>query len=192
MRVIAGSARRLLLKTPKGLETRPTSDQIKETLFNILMPYLYDANFLDLFSGSGGIGIEALSRGCKSAVFVENSKAALKCIEDNIKNTHFEELSTVYPMDVFSALNQLELKTVFDVVFMDPPRTGSDKKFMSSVIKLGPSRIVYISCGPETLARDLEYLTKYGYEVRKIQPVDMFSFTDHCENVCLLTKKFTK
>ena len=121
MRVIAGSARRLLLKTPKGLETRPTSDQIKETLFNILMPYLYDANFLDLFSGSGGIGIEALSRGCKSAVFVENSKAALKCIEDNIKNTHFEELSTVYPMDVFSALNQLELKTVFDVVFMDPP-----------------------------------------------------------------------
>ena len=79
-----------------------------------------------------------------------------------------------------------------DVVFMDPPRTGSDKKFMSSVIKLGPSRIVYISCGPETLARDLEYLTKYSYEVRKIQPVDMFSFTDHCENVCLLTKKFTK
>ena len=79
-----------------------------------------------------------------------------------------------------------------DVVFMDPPRTGSDKKFMSSVIKLNPSRIVYISCGPETLARDLEYLTKHGYDVRKIQPVDMFSFTDHCENICLLTKKFEK
>ena len=79
-----------------------------------------------------------------------------------------------------------------DVVFMDPPRTGSDKKFMTSVIKLNPSRIVYISCGPETLARDLEYLTKHGYDVRKIQPVDMFSFTDHCENICLLTKKFEK
>lgn len=79
-----------------------------------------------------------------------------------------------------------------DVVFMDPPRTGSDKKFMSSVIKLNPSRIIYISCGPETLARDLEYLTKHGYDVRKIQPVDMFSFTDHCENICLLTKKFEK
>ena len=79
-----------------------------------------------------------------------------------------------------------------DVVFMDPPRAGSDKKFMSSMIKLGPSRIVYVSCDPETLARDLEYLTKHGYEVRKIQPVDMFSFTDHCENVCLLTKRFRK
>ena len=79
-----------------------------------------------------------------------------------------------------------------DVVFMNPPRTGSDKKFMTSIIKLNPSRIVYISCGPETLARDLEYLTKHGYDVRKIQPVDMFSFTDHCENICLLTKKFEK
>lgn len=76
-----------------------------------------------------------------------------------------------------------------DVVFMDPPRTGSDQKFMSSVTKLGPSRIVYISCGPDTLARDLEYLTKHGYQVRKIQPVDMFSFTDHCECVCLLTRQ---
>ena len=64
------------------------------------------------------------------------------------------------------------------------------KKFMSSVIKLNPSRIVYISCGPETLARDLEYLTKHGYDVRKIQPVDMFSFTDHCEKYFVfLTKK---
>jgi len=79
-----------------------------------------------------------------------------------------------------------------DVVFMDPPRSGSSEKFLNSVTRLAPKKIVYISCNPETLARDLEYLTKHGYDVRKIQPVDMFSFTDHCENICLLTKKFEK
>lgn len=79
-----------------------------------------------------------------------------------------------------------------DVVFMDPPRTGSTEKFLTSMVKLGPSRIVYISCGPDTLARDLEFLIKHGYVTRKIQPVDMFSFTEHCEVVCLLTKQFTE
>ena len=121
MRVIAGSARRLLLKTPPGMNTRPTSDKIKETLFNILMPYLYDASFLDLYSGCGGIGIEALSRGASDAVFVENDKKALSCINDNIKNTHFEEQAKVMPMDVMMALRQLEGKKTFDIVFMDPP-----------------------------------------------------------------------
>jgi 16S rRNA (guanine(966)-N(2))-methyltransferase RsmD len=77
MRVIAGKARRLLLKTPEGFDTRPTTDKTKETLFNILNPYLADADFLDLFSGSGAIGIEALSRGAKYAAFVEKSKSAL-------------------------------------------------------------------------------------------------------------------
>lgn len=71
MRVIAGSARRLLLKTVEGMETRPTTDRIKETLFNMLQNDLYGARFLDLFAGSGAIGIEALSRGAKEAVFVD-------------------------------------------------------------------------------------------------------------------------
>ena len=73
MRVIAGKARRLSLKTVPGMETRPTTDRIKETLFNILQPYIPDCTFLDLFSGSGAIGIEALSRGAKEAVFVEKN-----------------------------------------------------------------------------------------------------------------------
>ena len=80
MRVIAGTARRLLLKTPDGLDTRPTADRIKETLFNMLMPYLPDAVFVDLFSGSGGIGIEALSRGARKAYFVENNSKAIACM----------------------------------------------------------------------------------------------------------------
>lgn len=74
-----------------------------------------------------------------------------------------------------------------DVVFTDPPRAGSDVKFLSSLTTLAPGRVVYISCNPETLARDLTYLTKHGYEVKKIQPVDMFPFTNHIECVCSIT-----
>jgi 23S rRNA (uracil1939-C5)-methyltransferase len=76
-----------------------------------------------------------------------------------------------------------------DVVFMDPPRAGSDRKFLSSVLALAPEKIVYISCNPETQQRDLFYLTKNGYKVKKVQPVDMFPYTSHVECVALLTKR---
>ena len=76
-----------------------------------------------------------------------------------------------------------------DVVFMDPPRAGSDERFLSSVVKLSPKKVVYISCNPETLERDLKYMTKHKYEVKKIQPVEMFAFTEHLETVVLMTKK---
>ena len=85
MRVIAGKARSLHLKTIEGLDTRPTTDRIKETLFNMINDELYGASFLDLFSGSGGIGIEALSRGARKAVFVESSRKAAACIQENLK-----------------------------------------------------------------------------------------------------------
>ena len=146
---------------------------------------------IDAYCGIGTIGLVAAKR-AKNIIGVELNPdavhdARINARENKITNAHF------YQGDAGEFMEKMaEDGECADVVFMDPPRTGSDKKFMSSVIKLGPSRIVYISCGPETLARDLEYLTKYSYEVRKIQPVDMFSFTDHCENVCLLTKKFTK
>lgn len=122
MRVIAGTARRLLLKTPAGNETRPTTDRIKETLFNMLAPELPGCRFLDLFSGSGGIGIEALSRGADSCVFVERNKAALACIRSNLETTGFTERATVLATDVAYALRQLAVKKQpFDVIFMDPP-----------------------------------------------------------------------
>lgn len=85
MRVIAGSARRLTLKTIEGMDTRPTTDRIKETLFNMIQNDIYGCTFLDLFSGSGAIGIEALSRGAKEAVFVEKNPKAADCIRDNLK-----------------------------------------------------------------------------------------------------------
>ncbi len=121
MRVIAGKARRLPLKTVPGLETRPTTDRIKETLFNILQPKLLDSRFLDLFSGSGAIGIEALSRGAALAVFIEKSPKAVGCIKENLAFTRLQEQARVIKTDVFQGLRQLEGEKPFDCIFMDPP-----------------------------------------------------------------------
>lgn len=122
MRVIAGSARRLVLKCPEGKHTRPTTDRIKETLFNILQGEIVDARFLDLFSGSGGIGIEALSRGAKQCVFVENEREAVTCIKQNLKTTRLSDQAQVMAMDVMQAIRRLDsLHEPFDIIFMDPP-----------------------------------------------------------------------
>ena len=122
MRVIAGSARRLLLKTVEGMETRPTTDRIKETLFDIIQNDLYGCVFLDLFAGSGAIGIEALSRGAKRAVFIDNGNRQISCIRDNLRTTKLEEKAEVMASDVFSGLSFLSAKgRSFDFIFMDPP-----------------------------------------------------------------------
>ena len=132
MRVIAGSARSLKLKTLEGIDTRPTTDRIKETLFNMIAPYLYDCEFLDLFAGSGGIGIEALSRGAKEAVFVEKNPKAMECIKENLKFTRLEKKGITLTKDVLNALYQLEGDKVFDYIFMDPPYDrGLEKEVLS-------------------------------------------------------------
>ena len=143
---------------------------------------------IDAYCGIGTIGLVAAGK-AKNVIGVELNPdavhdAKINARENKITNTRF------YQGDAGEFMEKMaEEGERADVVFMDPPRTGSDKNFMSSVIKLAPSRIVYISCGPESLARDLEYFTEHGYTVRKIQPIDMFSFTDHCENVVLLRRK---
>lgn len=121
MRVIAGKARRLQLKTPSGMDTRPTTDRIKETLFNMLQDELYDVNFLDLFSGSGGIGIEALSRGAARAWFVEQNRDAAAIIKENLAFTHLSDQAEVMVTSAVSAVIMLQGQVKFDVVFMDPP-----------------------------------------------------------------------
>lgn len=143
---------------------------------------------IDAYCGIGTIGLVAASK-AKEVIGVELNPDAVRdakinAKENKVANARFFQGDAGEFMEAMVAQGEHA-----DVVFMDPPRTGSDQKFMSSVIKLGPSRLIYISCGPDTLARDLEYLTKHGYQVRKIQPVDMFSFTDHCECVCLLTRQ---
>ena len=122
MRVIAGKVRRMTLVTPEGNDVRPTTDRIKETLFNIIQNDIYDCSFLDLFSGSGGIGIEAISRGAKEAVFVDKSKEALRCITQNLEHTRLMDEAEVLPMDVLQAIRNLDKRNKrFDIVFMDPP-----------------------------------------------------------------------
>lgn len=121
MRVIAGTARRLPLKTIEGRDTRPTTDRIKETLFNILQPDIAGCRFLDLFAGSGGIGIEALSRGAECAVFVENGRRQAACIRENLEFTHLSDRARVLTEDVSSAIARLSREEPFDFVFMDPP-----------------------------------------------------------------------
>ena len=122
MRVIAGKVRRMTLAVPAGSEVRPTTDRIKETLFNIIQFDLQDCMFLDLFAGSGGIGIEALSRGAKQAVFVDKGKDSLRCIEQNLKHTNLYDDAEILPMDAVQAIKNLSKRgKVFDIVFLDPP-----------------------------------------------------------------------
>ena len=120
MRVIAGSARRLRLEAPRGLDTRPTQDIIKETLFNIIQGDVPGSVFLDLCAGSGAIGIEALSRGAKRAYFVENGREACACIQKNLHTTHFEEEGVLLKQDVLSALRHIHEKEA-DLIYVDPP-----------------------------------------------------------------------
>lgn len=120
MRVIAGTARRLLLETPAGMETRPTQDRIKETLFNIIQDEIYNSSFLDLFAGSGGIGIEALSRGAALCTFVDDSKKSVECIKRNLEHTHLADKGKVAAGDVYMTIGRLSGQR-FDIIFMDPP-----------------------------------------------------------------------
>lgn len=122
MRVIAGTAKRRRLKVPRGLEVRPTSDRVKEALFNILGELVQGCRFLDLYAGTGNIGIEALSRGAAGAVFVEKDLKNIRVIRDNLTVTGLEEKARIIHQDVGKALFMLGQEgQVFDLVFMDPP-----------------------------------------------------------------------
>ncbi len=121
MRVIAGSARSLPLRTVAGMQTRPTTDRIKETLFNILAPLIPGCRFLDLYAGSGAIGIEALSRGASSAAFVDSSRQAVTVIRANLNFTHLADKGRVIAGDVIRTVIGMDGERPFGVIFMDPP-----------------------------------------------------------------------
>lgn len=169
MRVISGKARRILLETPKGNFVRPTTDRIKETLFNILTPYIEGSNFLDLFSGSGAIGIEALSRGAKKAYFVDNHKESVECIKNNLNKTHLYNQAEVISYDVFQALNMLKLKgECFDLIFMDPPYNKNIEKevlkYLSKSSLINLSSIIILECDNRT---SFDYLDEYNFTIYK-------------------------
>ena len=163
-----------------------------EKLYNLAIEYAGltgKEKVVDAYCGIGTIGLVA-SKKAKQVIGVELNKEAVK---DAIINAKINDCNNIkfYGNDAGKFMVDMAAKgEKADVVFMDPPRSGSDKPFLDSVIKLAPERIVYISCGPESLARDLDYIVKNSeYKVEKITPVDMFPCTEHVETVCLLSKK---
>lgn len=164
-----------------------------EALYNTAMEYADlkgNETVLDTYCGIGTIGIVAAKRGAGRVIGVELNGDAVR---DAIVNARANNLKNIrfYKGDagefMFEVSDEDEKP---DVVFMDPPRAGSDTKFLDSLIKMSPKTVVYVSCNPETLARDLDYLTKKSdYKVQKIQPVDMFPHTAHVECVCQISKE---
>ena len=143
---------------------------------------------LDAYCGTGTIGmIAAASAG--RVIGVELNKDAVRDAIAGAKKNHISNIR-FYQADAGEFMVKLaEAGQRVDVVLMDPPRSGSNEKFLSSVVRLKPERVVYISCNPETLARDLKYLCSKGYRMVKGKAFDMFPFTNHVETVCLLSKK---
>lgn len=168
MRIIAGTARSLPLKTIEGKDTRPTTDKTKETLFNVMQFDVPGAYFLDLFAGSGQIGLEALSRGAAYAVFVENSRKAASCIEYNIHFTKFDKVSRLMMTDAVTAVRTLEGKYKFDIVFMDPPYNKELEKEVLITLSdsdiLKDDTLIVVEASNDT---DFDYLTELGYEIVK-------------------------
>lgn len=155
------------LKTPEGLDTRPTNDRIKETLFNMLQPYLAESVFIDLFAGGGSIGIEALSRGAIRGYFVENQKEAYSCLVDNLRHTKLEDKATIIKQDVFYSLSTIPEKEV-DLIFMDPPyHKGYERKVLEQLREakyITPHTIMIVEASLDT---EFDYLEDIGYEIMK-------------------------
>ena len=143
---------------------------------------------LDAYCGTGTIGMIA-SDGAKQVIGVELNADAVRDARNNAKKNGIKNIQ-FYQNDAGKFLVEMaEQQAKVDVVMMDPPRSGSSKEFLDSVLKMSPKKVVYISCNPETLARDLKVLTKRDYKVKKCVGVDMFPFTDSLEAVVLLSKR---
>lgn len=166
MRVIAGSCRSLPLITPQGNDTRPTTDRIKETLFNMIQGEIPGCVFYDFYAGSGGIGIEALSRGAKHAYFVENGKQALECIRKNLTFTKLADSATVVARDVLGAIPFLAEKA--DVIFMDPPYQLGNEAMVCQILKqsgcLKDDTLIIIEAEK---GRDFSDITDLGFTIIK-------------------------
>ncbi len=142
---------------------------------------------LDAYCGTGTIGILA-AKAAKNVIGVELNRQA---VQDAIINAKINEVQNIRFVceDAGKFLQKAAAKNeVPEVVIMDPPRAGSDEAFLSALVYAGPKKVVYISCNPETQARDIRYLANHGYKITAMQPVDLFPFTDHVENIALIQK----
>ncbi|MDD2972961.1 MAG: 16S rRNA (guanine(966)-N(2))-methyltransferase RsmD [Lachnospiraceae bacterium] len=167
MRVVAGTARSLPLKTVEGMDTRPTTDRIKETLFNMINFELPGSIFVDLYSGSGSIGIEALSRGASKSYFVENNRNALCCVQENLSFTRLDKKAIVIKQDVLAALRNIP-ETEVDFIFMDPPYNYEHEKHVLTILKdmsyVTEDTMIIVEASLDT---DLSYAVDLGFVIIK-------------------------
>ena len=167
MQIIAGRFKGQTLKAPKGLSTRPTIGKVKKSLFDICQHELEDCHFLDLFAGSGQMGIEALSRGGASSCFVEKSKEAISCLLSNLKKLNLSDCTDVYPITVERAIPKLKDKC-FDIIYIDPPYGGDLKilDLLDTSPLYHPNTRIFLeessSCKPKHL-KNLIYVNQRNY-----------------------------
>ncbi len=165
-----------------------------ETLYGLALEYTGltgTESVIDAYSGIGTIGI-ITSKYCGSVTGVELNPAAVRDAQINLRLNNCTNARYAQGDAGKFMLREAAAGRRYDVVFMDPPRSGSSREFLDAVIKLSPGRVVYISCNPETLARDLKHLTGNGYKMTKCRPVDMFPWTESIEAVALLHRNSRK
>lgn len=172
MRIISGSARGLKLATLEGTETRPTLDRVKEPLFSIIQAQIKDARVLDLFAGSGALGLESLSRGAQSAVFTDISKRAVEVINQNIKKMKFEEKSVVLNQSYEKTLKELSSeKKEFDLIFLDPPyASGLLENAIQEIISynlLSKEGIIIVETDMESELQKVQNIGLHIKDIRK-------------------------
>jgi 16S rRNA (guanine966-N2)-methyltransferase len=168
MRIIAGSYRSRSLEAPAGLATRPTSDRLRETLFNVLAPQIEGAGFLDLYAGSGAVGMEALSRGAASVEFMERAPAALKVLRANLTRLKLTAGFRIHSGDVGTVLRRMKPLRPFDLVFLDPPYDAAEE-YVATLGLLGKPALGLLAPGALVIAehRKKERLEdRYGELVR--------------------------
>jgi 16S rRNA (guanine966-N2)-methyltransferase len=146
MRIIAGTFRSRQLKSLKGLTLRPTSDRLRETLFNVLQDRIADSRFVDLFAGTGAIGIEAISRGAKEVIFIENHRPTAELIRKNLDLLEIRSGARVLPIDAIRGLQKLAVEQTgdsraFDIIFLDPPYAAA-YEYEQILAFLGASRLL--------------------------------------------------
>lgn len=166
MRVIAGTHKGRIIKAVPGKETRPTGDKIKEAVFHKMGPFFQSGNGLDLFAGSGSLGIEALSRGFKKVIFIDQSKHAIRTIKQNITELKLDHLCELYRNDAFRALEILQRKeATFDLLLIDPPYEKVDYQLLFEKIEetdlVRPNGMIYVEQGVDQQAK----LTSLTYEL---------------------------
>ena len=179
MRIIAGKYKAKVINSPKTEKTRPTLDRVKEAMFSILIPYTLDANVLDLFSGTGNLGLESISRGAKFAWLNDSSNIAISTIISNVELTNAKTCVKITKKDYIKCLKQIEkLKLTFDIIFLDPPY---DSEFAIETLKyISENKNILAKDGIIVYETDKNYMTKL--EKKGIKLADEFSNLECIDN----------